>query len=191
VRVFSGSALRAGPFVVYGGQLMGFWGSIFGGSNPTLNSGINQSGQVAGFGQSQGEGLLTSAGNFFSGLLGGNPAQAAKLLAPQIQQNQQQAQQQKQVNAQFGNRSGGTNASNQTIDDKTRSNISTMISNLTGQAAGAAASMGQNLLDTGMKALSQQVDFSQEQMANWGNSILGQGVSQGVGAAMKAGMSFL
>ena len=162
---------------------MSFWGSVFGGSNPTLNSGINQAGQMAGYGTSVGQGLTTSAGNFFQGLLGGNPAQTAKLLAPQIQQNQQQAQQQKQVNAQFGNRSGGTNASNQTIDDKARSNISDMISKLTGQAAGAASSLGTTLLDTGMKALNQQFQFSQAQMDNWSNSILGRGLTTGASAA--------
>jgi len=157
---------------------MSFWGSMFGGSNPTLNQGINQAGQIAGYGQAQGEGLTTQAGNFFSGLLSGNPAQQAKLLAPEIQANQQQAQQQKQANAQFGNRSGGTNASGQTIDDKTRANISSMISNLTGQAAGAASSLGQGLLNTGIQALNQQVQFSQAQMQNWQDSILGSGLQK-------------
>jgi hypothetical protein len=162
---------------------MSFWSSILGGSNPTLNSGINQAGQMAGYGTSVGQGLTTSAGNFFQGLLGGNPAQTAKLLAPQIQTQQQQAQQQKQVNAQFGNRSGGTNASNQTIDDKTRSNISDMISKLTGQAASSAASLGTTLLDTGMQALNQKFQFSQAQMDNWSNSILGRGLTTGASAA--------
>lgn len=165
---------------------MSFWSSIFGGSNPTINQGINQAGQIAGFGQSQGEGLLTSAGNFFQGLMGGNPAQTAKLLAPQIQANQQQAQQQKQTMAQFGNRSGGTNAAAQTIDDQTRANISNMISNLTGQAAGSAAQMGQGLLNTGISALNQQVQFSQQQMENWANSIFGQSLSTGAGMAVGA-----
>ncbi len=162
---------------------MSFWGSMFGGSNPTLNSGINQAGQVAGYGTSVGQGLTTSAGNFFQGLLGGNPAQTAKLLAPQIQTQQQQAQQAKQTAAQFGTRTGGTNAANQSIDDKTRSNISSMISSLTGQAAGAASSLGTNLLKTGMDALSNQVDFSQTQMQNWSDSILGRGLTTGASAA--------
>jgi hypothetical protein len=154
-------------------ETMSFWGSMFGGSNPTLNSGINQAGQVSGFGTSKGEGLLTSAGNFFQTLMGGDPAATARLLAPQIQANQQQAQQAKQTAAQFTTRSGGTNAAAQTIDDKTRANITNMISNLTGQAAGAATSLGQGLLDTGIQALNQQVNFSQGQMQNWANSIFG------------------
>jgi hypothetical protein len=141
---------------------MSFWSSMFGGSNPTLNSGINKAGQIAGFGQAQGEGLLTSAGNFFSTLMGGNPAQTAKLLSPQIQANQQQGQQQKQTMAQFTNRSGGTNAAAQTLDDKTRANISSMISDLTGKAATQAAQVGQGLLSTGIAALNNQVNFSQQ-----------------------------
>ena len=167
---------------------MGFFSSLFGGSNPTINQGIKQAGQVAGWGQSKGEGLSTQAGDFFSSLLSGNPATTAKLLAPQIQAQQQQGQQQKQQNAQFGNRSGGTNAANQSIDDKTRANISNMISTLTGQAATGAADMGKSLLDTGITALNQQVGFSQQQMQNWNNSILGQGISSGAGYAEAAAM---
>jgi len=183
---------------------MGFFGSIFGGSNPTLNQGINKSGQIAGFGQTQGEGLLTSAGNFFQGLLGGNPAQTAKLLAPQIKAAQDQSQQAKQTMAQFGNRSGGTNARAQTIDDQTRAGITNMISQLTSSAAGAAANMGQGLLDTGIQALNQQVQFSQQQMQNWNNSIFGKGIGAaaglaesfamgkvpGIGSMMQAGAGF-
>jgi hypothetical protein len=167
---------------------MGFFSSIFGGSNPTLNSGIGQAGQAAGYGISSGQGLTSSAGNFYQGLLGGNPAQTAKLLAPQIQANQQQAQQKKQQNAQFGNRSGGTNASNQTTDDTARANTSNMIASLTGQAASGAASLGSNLLDTGLNALNMQVGFSQLQMQNWQNSILGQGIGTAAGFAEGAAL---
>jgi hypothetical protein len=167
---------------------MSFWSSLFGGANSTLSGGMKQAGQIAGYGQSQGEGLTTKAGNFFSSLLSGNPAQTAKLLAPQIQAQQQGAQQAKQQMAQFGNRGGGTNAAGQTIDDKTRANIGTMISQLTGQAAGGAAQMGQNLLDTSMAALQQQVNFSQQQMQNWSDSILGKGTTTGVSAAETAGL---
>jgi hypothetical protein len=152
---------------------MGFWGSMFGGSNPTLNAGINQAGQVSGFGTTKGEGLTTAAGNFFTGLLSGNPAQTAKLLAPQIKTQQAQAQQAKQTTAQFHNRSGGTNARNQTIDDTTRANIGDMISKMTGDAATQSASLGKSLIDTGMEALNQRVNFSQGQMQNWANSIFG------------------
>lgn len=160
---------------------MGFWGSLFGGSNPTINKGINQAGQVAGYGTSLGEGLTTNAGNFYNTLLGGNTAAISKMLAPQIQAAQQQGQQAKQSMSQFGNRSGGLNSKAQTIDDTTRANINNMVSGLTGQAAGAAGSMGQNLLSTGLDALNMQVGFSQEQMQNWSNSIFGSGMSTAAG----------
>ena len=170
---------------------MGFFSSLFGGSNPTINQGIKQAGQVAGYGQSKGEGLTTQAGDFFSGLLSGNPAQTAKLLAPQIQASQQAGQQAKQQLAQFGNRSGGTNAAGQTIDDTTRANIGKMISSLTGAAASGAQQMGQNLLDTGMNALQNQVNFSQTQLDNWSNSILGKGITTGAAYGETAGLGMM
>ena len=170
---------------------MGFWGSLFGGSNSTLSGGMTKAGQVADYGISKGEGLTSQAGDFFSTLLGGDPAKTAKLLAPQIQTMQKQGQQAKNTMAQFGNRSGGTNAKAQTIDDTTRANIDNMISTLTGQAASGAASIGQNLIDTGLKSLNQQVDFSQMQMENWANSLLGQGLTSAAAFGEKAGMNWL
>jgi hypothetical protein len=157
---------------------MSFWSGVFGGSNPTLNQGINQSGQVAGFGTTKGEGLTTSAGNFFTGLLSGNPAQTAKLLAPQIKGIQDRTQQAKQTAAQFHNRSGGTNAKMQTADDTARAKVSDMVTDLTGKAATASADLGKSLIDQGMDALSKQVNFSQQQMDNWSNSIFGKGMTE-------------
>jgi hypothetical protein len=113
----------------------------------------------------------------------GNPAQQARVLAPQIQQLQQGAQQAKQKLAQFGNRSGGTNAAGQTIDDTTRANIGDMISKLTMQGATQAAGMGSSLLDTSLKSLNMQVGFSQAQMQNWADSILGKGMTTAASAA--------
>ena len=63
---------------------MGFWGGLFGGSNDQLNSDINQSGQVAGFGTSVGEGDISAASGFYNDLLSGNQAKEAQLLAPEI-----------------------------------------------------------------------------------------------------------
>lgn len=170
---------------------MGFFSSLFGGSNSTLNSAIGQSGQVASYGTSKGEGLTTGAGNFFSDLMSGDPAKTAKLLAPQIETMQKQGQQQKNTMAQFGNRSGGTNAKAQTIDDTTRSNVNNMISTLTGQGASGAASLGTSLLSTGMQALNNQVDFSQQQMANWNDSIFGKGITSGAAAGESFAMGKL
>jgi hypothetical protein len=168
---------------------MSFFGSIFGGSNPTLNAGINQAGQVAGYGTGMGENLTTSAGNFFQTLLSGDTSKQMQLLAPQTRAQQQAAQQQKKTMGTFGNRSGGTNAAAQSIDDKTRANINDMIATLTGQAATQAGTMGQNLIDTGLNALNMKVGFSQQQMQNWNNSILGQGISTGAGYAEGAALA--
>jgi hypothetical protein len=162
---------------------MSFFGSIFGGSNPTLNSAIGQAGQVASSGISAGEGLTSGAGNFFSSLMSGDPAQTSKLLAPQIQGMQQQAQQQQSTMSQFGNRSGGLNSKAQTVNDTTRTNVNNMVSKLTGDAANSAASLGTSMLNTGMSALNNRVDFSQQQTQNWSNSILGMGMTSAVSGA--------
>jgi len=168
---------------------MGFWGSLFGGSNPTLNAGIKQAGDVSQFTTGLGKNLTGQAGDWMSGLLSGDPAKTAKLLSPQIKGMQDQAQQQKRTMAQFGNRSGGTNAKGQTIDDTTRSNVNDMIAKVTSGALSESANMGQGLLQTGMNALNQQVQFSADQMQNWSNSILGLGVTKAIGGAEGAAMA--
>jgi hypothetical protein len=161
---------------------MGFWSGVFGGSNPTLNQGVQQAGQTSSFATGFGKNLTTQAGNFYSDLMSGDPAKVAKLLAPQIKGQQDQAQQARQTGAQFGTRSGGTTAKGQTLGDTTRANIGTMVADLTGKAASGAQQMGQSLLDTGIQSLNQQVQFSQQQMQNWQDSILGTGMSAGIGA---------
>jgi hypothetical protein len=170
---------------------MGFFSSLFGGSNPTLNAGMKQAGQTSTWANTKGQGLTGQAGDLFSALLGGDPKKMASLLAPQIATQQQQGQQAKQTAGQFGNRSGGTNAAMQTTDDKTRANISSMISDLTGKAATGAASMGQSLIDTGLTALGQQMNMSQQQMENWSNSIFGRGITSGVAAGESAGLNYM
>jgi hypothetical protein len=168
---------------------MGFFSSLFGGSNPTLNAGVNQAGQTSTFANTKGQGLTSQAGDFYSSLLSGDPKAQAKLLAPQIGTMQKQGQQAKQTASQFGNRSGGTNAAMQSIDDKTRANVSSMISDLTSKGAAGAASMGQNLIDTGLTALGQQTQMSQQQMENWASSLFGQGIAGGLGALEGLGLS--
>lgn len=168
---------------------MSFWGSLFGGQNPTLNKAINQYGQVSQYGIGLGENLSTQAGNWYSGLLSGDPTKQAQTLAPLISGAQQRAQQQKNTLAQFSPRSGGTAAAAANIDTATRGDINNMVASLTGQAAGGAASLGTSLLSTGLSSLGSQVDASQIQMQNWANSILGQGTAFAAGAAETFGLS--
>ncbi len=170
---------------------MGFWGSMFGGSNPTLNSGIKESGQVAGFENSQGQGLQALSSDWLKGLLGGNTAMTTKLLAPQIATAQKQGQQAKKTMSQFGTRSGGVTSQGQTIDDKTRAGINDMVSSLTSGALQQAGAQGTSMVDAGLKALGMQVDFSQQQMENWSNSIFGQGLGTAAGYAETAGLGKL
>lgn len=159
----------------------GFLSSIFGGSNPTLNSGISQLGNISQYGVNSGEQDLNQAGGFWSSILSGDPTKIGQVLGSQIQGIQQQGQQEKQQLGQFSNRSGGTNAKAQTIGDTTRSNVNNLIGNLTGAAASNLGSMGQNLLSQGTSALGSQLAASQEQMQNWQNSIFGSGLSMGIG----------
>lgn len=156
---------------------MGFFSSLFGGSNPTLNAGIKQSGQVSNYATGLGENLTSQAGNLVTSLLSGDPTKSTQILAPQISATQQRAQQAKNALAQFSPRSGGTASTAAGIDTGTRGDIGNMIASLTGQALGTAGSMGTSLIDTGMKALNDQVNYSQMQMQNWQSSILGKGIT--------------
>jgi len=164
---------------------MSFWGSLFGGSNPTLNKDMAQFGQIGGFATGLGEKNLSQASNFWSSILGGDPSKMAKTLAPQISSIQQQGQQERQGLAQFGNRAGGTNAASQMIGDKSRSSVNDMIASLMGGAAGGLAGTGGSLLSQGQSAYGAQLGASQQQMENWSNSILGMGVTSAAAAGEK------
>jgi hypothetical protein len=168
--------------------VLSFWSSLFGGSSPTLTSAIGQAGKTSAFTSNLGQNLTGQAGNYYSSLLSGDPKATAKLLAPQIGTLTKQGQQAKKTMAEFSDRSGGMASKGQTVDDTTRASISDMINTLTGNAAGAAATMGGNLIDTGLKSLGMQVDMSQQQMQNWEQSILGKGITSGIAAGESYGM---
>jgi hypothetical protein len=163
---------------------MGFFSSLFGGSNPTLSKDISQFGQIGGFATGLGEKNLTQASNFWSSILSGDPSKTAKTLAPQISSIQQQGEQQKQSTAQFGTRSGGSTAAMQQVGAQTRGSINNLIGSLTGSAASNLGSTGSGLLGQGMSAYSQQAGLSQEQMQNWSNSILGGALTGGAGIGL-------
>ena len=167
---------------------MGFWSSLFGGSNPTLGSDIKDFGAIGSFATNLGESNLNKSSNFWSSILGGNQAQISQTLAPEVNAMQQQGQQQKQQLGQFGTRSGGTAAAAAGIDTSTRGNISNMVSSLLGSAASNLGSLGTSSLGMGMQALGQQATLSQEQMQNWSNSILGRSITGGIGAAESFGL---
>lgn len=167
---------------------MGFWGSLFGGSNSTLNSDIKQFGQIGSFATNLGESSMGKAKDYWSSLLSGDASKSAKALAPQISASKVAGQQQNKTGAEQGTRSGGTAASTAATNDTTRGNITKMLGSLTSSAASSLGSLGSSALNTGLSALSSQERASQEQTQNWSNSILGKAVTGGVSAATSYGL---
>ena len=163
---------------------MGF-GDIFTGHVGSIDSDINNAGNVMGFGTARGEGDIGAASDWYKTLLGGNSAAEAKLLAPQIKTMQDQAQQKIDTANQFGDRSGGTNAGNQMTLDNARGNIDNMIAQLTGGAAGGLANLGTSTLGLGLKANELQSQEAQQKLENERNSIFG----QGIGDFLKTGLN--
>lgn len=167
---------------------MSFFGSLFGGSNPSLNSDIGQSQGLASFLNTTGTSDVAASSNFKKGLLSGDWSKISTLLAPQISAIQRRSQQQKQQLGQFGGRSGGTTAAIYKAGDDVNSEVNDLVSGLTGKAADSLGSEGAGLLSEGETALDMNAKFSQQQMDNWRNSILGKGITGAVGAAESFGL---
>lgn len=109
-------------------------------------------GALANFGTSEGEKNTLSSDDFFRSILSGDSSKIGQVLGPEISAVNKQGQQAKKTASEFGNRGGGTNAGNQQIDDKSRSSIDQMISDLTGKAASALGASGSSLLAAGANA---------------------------------------
>lgn len=169
----------------------GFLSAIFGGSNPTLNKDINQLGQLSGFSQGIGQGDTTTASNYYRNLLSGDPSLEAKALAPQISAQQQQEQQARNSLAQFGNRSGGTGGAMQALASQGRGNIINALGGLQSGAAGNLANIGQANLGLAASDNAEQAQQSQQRMQNYMNSILGKGISAGIGGLEAYGLGGL
>lgn len=152
---------------------MSWLGGLFTGSNPTLNGDIGNAGNIMGFGTGVGEGDIGAASAFDETLLDGNPAQVAKLLAPQIKNISDQANQSIATKSEFGNRTGGTNASNQQTTDTARANVDNMVSELTGQAATNLGNLGTSTLGLGLTANQLQEEEAQQKLQNQQNSLFG------------------
>lgn len=160
---------------------MGFFGSIFGGSNPVLNGGIGRAGDISQFGTNTGEGDVSAADSFEKAIMSGDPAKIGQVLGPQIRNIVGQGNQRIQTGSQFGTRSGGTNAENQMITDNTRSGINDMVSRLTGGAVSDVGNRGMGLMNMGLSADQLQAMLAQMRMQNQQGSILG-GIFGGLGS---------
>lgn len=170
---------------------MGFLGALFGGQNPTLSTDINNAGNIMNFGTALGESDLMAGSDFYKTLLSGDPQAIGKLLGPQISNIQKQGQEQLNTAAEFGNRSGGTNAAAQTNMDTQRADVMNMISQLTGQAAQGVTGIGESALGTGLNANALQAKEAQQKMENEINSLFGNMISSGIGAAESFGLGKL
>src|SRR5208337_4789632 len=152
---------------------MSFFSSLFGGSNAAIDNATANAGQIMNFGTNLGEKNLTTGSNFYNDVLSGDPTKIGAILGPGLSGIQQQGQQQIQTAGEFGNRSGGTNAGNQTNIDTQRANVEKMISQLTGQAAGAVTGIGENALGTGLNANQASAQEGELQVKNAQNSLFG------------------
>ena len=170
---------------------MGFFSSIWGGSNETLNQDIPKLGQVGDWSTGQGEGDIASGTNFYKSLLSGDSSDQMKVLSPEINAAKTSANQDNKTATEFGTRSGGTAASTAATNDKVRSSITDLIGKLTGSAASNLTSTGGSLMGTGLSAYGQQIGASQQQMANWSKSIAGHAMISGVQSLEEAGESYL
>jgi hypothetical protein len=169
----------------------GFLSSIFTGNSPGLSTATNNLNSLAGYTGKTGETNTNAASNYNLGILSGDPTQVAQTLSPEIKAAQDQAQQNKNTVAQFGNRGGGMNSVMAGLDDATRGKLISLMGSLRQGAAGQLGQLG--TAETG-QATQQNLgagQLSQMQLQNMLNSILGKGISSGVGAAEGAGLGAL
>jgi hypothetical protein len=126
-------------------------------------------GNLANFATSSGESDISTADNFWKSILSGDPSKISQVLGPQTSAINKQAQEQKKTASEFGTRSGGTNAAQQMAGDQVRTTYDTMVSGLTGQAAGALGASGSSLLAAGLSgheaAFSEADTLHQQSMA--------------------------
>lgn len=171
----SGSAHRSW------GCVLSFWGSLFGGSNPTLNTNMGEFGSIGGFATGTGEKNISTASNFWNSIVGGDATKQAQVLAPEISAAKKSAQQDTKSTTEMGSRSGGTAATNATAKDKVRSDVTDLLGKLTEGSVSGLASSGSDLLKQGQQAFGTQTELSEQQMEDWSNSILGLGITKGAG----------
>jgi len=167
---------------------MSFWGSLFGGSSPELNTLIGQYGKAGSSLLGQGQKNENTASSFFNSILSGDSSKTTQALAPAISSDKTSAQQQNKTNAVFGNRSGGNTASAASTNDRVHSDITNLIGSLTGSSASNLASLGSSQVGQGSGLLGQEQGAVQQRIENWSNSILGKGITGAVSAAESAGL---
>ncbi len=167
---------------------MGGFSSIFTGNSPGLTQATNNLGSLAGFSSNLGEKNANAASNYNLGILSGDPTQVAMTMSPEIKAAQDQAQQNKNTVGQFGNRGGGMNSVMAGLDDATRAKLISLMGQLRQGAAGQLGQLGTAETGQGIQSSLGQGQLAQQQLQNMMNSILGKGISSGVGALESAGL---
>jgi hypothetical protein len=169
---------------------MGFWDSLFGGQNTTLNSTIGQTSQVAGETTGRGEKDTAAASDWWNDIISGDATKQAQALAPETSAAKKSVQQDTKTSAEMGTRSGGTAATEAASKDKLHEYITNLLGNVTGGAVSGLATEGGDLTKTGLAATGMEADLSQQRYKNWTDSILGRAtttaVSTGEAAALGA-----
>lgn len=165
-----------------------FLSGLFGGSSPGVSTAQSTAAGLAGYGANNGEQAENAAGGYYSGILSGNPQEIAQSLAPAISANTQGAQQKKQTMAQFGSRSGGNTGAADAIDSQTRGNTVNLIGGALNNAAAGEANLGENQVSNATQNNQIAGNFSQQELQNMMNSILGKGISSGIGSIEGAGL---
>jgi hypothetical protein len=165
-----------------------FFASLFGGQNKTLNNTIGNAGSIQGFTQGVGERGTTDAMKYYHDILSGNTASA---MAPYTQQLQDQTQAEKGANAEFHDRSGGGTAASAGADAANRATLASLLAKLRSGAAGSEAQIGQTATGQSLDANQQEAQQAQMRMQNWLNSILGKGISSGIGTLESFGLGKL
>lgn len=143
------------------------------------------------FSSGQGQQNTLAGSNFYRSILSGDPTKTATVLAPQINSLKTSVQENQKSSDLTGNRSGGKAAGNAAASDKIHSDITNLTGTLTGQAASALLSSGQSLLGTALGGYGQQASLDKQRTDAWANSILGKGISSGIGTLESFGLEKL
>jgi hypothetical protein len=170
---------------------MGFFSSLFGGSNSTLNQNIPAFEQQAGFATGVGQGDVTAASKWYNDILSGDPTKMAEAVAPETSAIQGEAQQAKNQTAQFAPRSGGTASAMAGLDANTRSQIIKLLGGLQSGSAGALGKLGTTEQGIGLQSREEADQAAEQQQQNWANSIFGRSITGGISAAETVGLGKL
>lgn len=162
------------------------------GVSPQENQQYGNLTSASGFATNLGESDLASSSKFMQAILSGDSSKVSQVLAPQISAAKVSAQQNNKTSAELGTRSGGDAASIAATNDKTHSDVTDMIAELTGSSASGLSSAGSGLLSAGMSgdiAGFGEAQKLQQQKLSQFNNIIGSSasVASGVLGALPAG----